>query len=199
MPLIRSNRRVRAASSEVFAAAPIFRLNVTSPATFVMACCAASVENLPTVKTKSSSPCAILSFPVLIEAERQLRYGKDCVLPETSRQRGRMAIGADATRIGKADITAHCGGDADRNAVRFQEGSLFDMEFEKGCDEAGIEQGRDTPVRSRISQVLDVMSQRFSAVGSDEIVDLIHCRQSEHEPTAEIGSPEPGALLAPHG
>ena len=43
------------------------------------------------------------------------------------------------------------------------------------------------------------MSQRFSAVGSDEIVDLIECRQSEHEPTAEIGSPEPGALLAPHG
>ena len=31
----------------VFTAAPIFRLNFTSPATFVMACCAASVENLP--------------------------------------------------------------------------------------------------------------------------------------------------------
>jgi hypothetical protein len=47
--------------------------------------------------------------------------------------------------------------------------------------------------------VLDVMSQRFSAVGSDEIVDLIQCRQSEHEPTAEIGSSEPRALLAPYG
>ena len=50
---------------------------------------------------------------------------------------------------------------------------MFDMEFEKGRDEAGIEQGRDRPVRSRISQVLQVMSQRLSAVGSDEIADLI--------------------------
>src|SRR3990170_1140614 len=43
------------------------------------------------------------------------------------------------------------------------------------------------------------MSQRFSAVASDEIADLIQCRQSEHEPTAEIGRAEPGALLAAHG
>jgi hypothetical protein len=43
-------------------------------------------------------------LPVPIETERQLRHGKDGVLPETSRQRGRMAIGADATRIGKDGV-----------------------------------------------------------------------------------------------
>jgi hypothetical protein len=32
-----------------------------------------------------------------------------------------------------------------------------------------------------------------------EIADLVQCRQSEHEPTAEIGSAEPRALLAAHG
>ena len=73
------------------------------------------------------------------------------------------------------------------------------MEFEKGRDETGIEQGCQGPVRSRVSQVLEVMAQRFSAVGSDEIADLVQCRQSEHEPTAEIGSAEPRALLAAHG
>jgi hypothetical protein len=46
--------------------------------------------------------------------------------------------------------------------------------------------------------VLDVMSQRFSAVGSDEIADLIQFRQAEHEPTSEIRSAEPRALFAPH-
>jgi hypothetical protein len=38
-------------------------------------------------------------LPVPVKTERQLRHGKHGVLPETSRQRGRMAIGADATRI----------------------------------------------------------------------------------------------------
>ena len=62
----------------------------------------------------------------------------------------------------------------------------------------GIEQGRNGLARSRISQLLDVMPQRLSAVGSDEIADLVQCRQAEHEPASEIRRAEPGALLAPH-
>src|SRR5262245_1318501 len=110
-----------------------------------------------------------------------------------------MAIGAGATRLGKADIAAHRGGDADRNAVRFQERSLLAMELEKGRDEIGIERRRGGPVRSRISEVLDVMAERSPAIGSDEIADLVQRRQTEHEPTAEIGGAEPGTFLAPQG
>src|SRR5207342_3339130 len=109
--------------------------------------------------------------------------------------RGRMAIGAEATRVRKANVAAHRGGDANRNAIRFQEWALLDMELEKGRDEIGIEQGSDGLACPRVSQVLDVMPQRFSAVGSDEIAELIQGRQSEHEPASQIRRAEPGTLL----
>ena len=69
----------------------------------------------------------------------------------------------------------------------------------KDVTRLGVEQGCDGFARSRVSQLPDVMPQRLSAVGSDEIADLIQCRQAEHEPASEICRAEPGTLLAPHG
>ena len=140
----------------------------------------------------------LLLDPVPVKGTYELDHGERGVLAIGPRRGAGMAVAAHAAGIGKANVAANHGRDADRQSLAHQHRTLLDVKLQESARVAGRDPrcGR-CPQRLHIHiDLRHVLGQRAAAVAPSQAVELLERQVADRETAAEVGDAEPHALLA---